>query len=248
MSTNGIPSSWKRIRDTLVNNFSDHRDETALYTDLSMMTQGHNTPHVFYEKGQTLLTTIMTYVELHEEVQTTIEAKRQLYKNLALQTFLRGLNEPYGSRIRCMRPPTLEKALEYVQEEMNIVYLQQKNHVVHKSIRPEAGPKPFDFSVQKNLNMPSTSWQPKPFQFQQFRQPFQGPSRTQQIFRALPRSNMSTGFRIPPRNNFPSNQNRPTPMSGVSHPIVRQIPRHPPTETREFMEIHLLRTISKQKK
>lgn len=110
LATNGVPTTWQGIRDTLINNFSDHRDETALYTDLSLLNQGTDTPHVFYEKCQNLLSTIMAYVQLHEQVATTIDAKRTLYKNLALQTYVRGLNEPLGSRIRCMRPPTLEKA------------------------------------------------------------------------------------------------------------------------------------------
>lgn len=116
LATNGTPSNWQGIRNTLVNNFSDHRDESALYTDLSMLVQGSDTPQVFYERVQNLLSTIMTYVELHDSVETTVEAKRSLYKKLALQAYLRGLNDPLGSRIRCMRPHSLEDALQFAQE------------------------------------------------------------------------------------------------------------------------------------
>lgn len=38
-----------------------------------------------------------------------------------------GLKGPLGSRVRCMRPETLEKALEYVQDVMNDIYLQQRD-------------------------------------------------------------------------------------------------------------------------
>lgn len=125
INSNGIPESWQGIRNALINNFSDQRDETALYNDLSLLSQGNSTPIEFYDKCQNLFSTIMTYVTLHEAVGTTIEAKRELYRKLTMQSFVRGLKEPLGSRIRCMRPATIEKALEFVQEELNVMYLQQ---------------------------------------------------------------------------------------------------------------------------
>lgn len=125
--SNGIPENWQGIRSALINNFADHRDETALYSDLSLQTQGSNTPQEFYERCQNLFSTIMTYISLHETVSTTIEAKRTLYKKLTLQAFLRGLKDPLGCRIRCMRPETMEKALEFVQDELNTLYLQNRN-------------------------------------------------------------------------------------------------------------------------
>lgn len=46
----------------------------------------------------------MTYVTLREPISTTVEEKRKLYKKVTMQAFVRGLKEPLGSRIRCMRP------------------------------------------------------------------------------------------------------------------------------------------------
>ncbi|XP_028041295.1 mucin-1-like [Bombyx mandarina] len=69
----------------------------------------------------------MAYVSLHENVNTTIEAKRELYSKLTLQAYLRRLKDPLGYRIRCMRPASTEKALEFVQEELNTLYLQHRN-------------------------------------------------------------------------------------------------------------------------
>ncbi|CAB3262530.1 unnamed protein product [Arctia plantaginis] len=125
INSNGVPDNWLDIRNALINNFADQRDETALYNDLSLATQGQRTPQEFYDHCQTLFSTIMTYVSLHDNIPTTVEAKRNLYRKSTMQAFVRGLREPLGSRIRCMRPPTIEKALEYVQEEMNTMYLQQ---------------------------------------------------------------------------------------------------------------------------
>lgn len=127
INSNGIPQTWNGIRSALINNFADHRDETSLYNDLALLTQGSSTPQEYYEKCQNLFSTIMTYISLHETIESTIEAKRTLYKKLTLQAYLRGLRDPLGSCIRCMRPETIEKALEFVHEELNILYMQRRN-------------------------------------------------------------------------------------------------------------------------
>lgn len=241
INSNGIPESWQGVRNALINNFSDQRDETALYNDLSLLNQGANTPVEFYDKCQNLFSTIMTYVTLHESLGTTIEAKRELYRKLTLQSYLRGLKEPLGSRIRCMRPPTLEKALEFVQEEINVMYLHQRNEnfdrrgnsAPHQQtaamqkvqpLIPFSQPKPFNF-VQ-----PQFSWQ-RPMMQQQQNPVFHPsahtqqrlPSRTQQMFRAPPPNYQPhNAFRFPP-HNVPQNT-RPQPMSGVSHFVSRQLP------------------------
>lgn len=60
INSNGIPENWQGIRNALINNFADHKDETALYSDLSLQTQGSSTPQEFYERCQNLCSTIMT--------------------------------------------------------------------------------------------------------------------------------------------------------------------------------------------
>lgn len=232
LATNGTPSDWNGIRATLINSFSDHRDESSLYSDLSMLSQGNDTPHIFYERIQNLLGTIMTYVELHDDITTTVEAKRTLYKKLALQTYLKGLHEPLGSRIRCMRPPTLEKALEFAQEELNIIYMQNKNFYPRKITQQTPTFRTNNFNPFLNKQISQQSHMNNSQMLPHLNnKPYQGPSRTQQMFRALPRSNMSTGFRIPHRETLHtqhqrqvSNQTHGQPMSGISHPKARTLP------------------------
>lgn len=238
INSNGIPDNWQGIRTALINNFSDQRDETALYRDLSLATQGNKTPQEFYEHCQTLFSTIMTYVTLHESIPTTIEAKRALYKKVTMQAFVKGLKEPLGSRIRCMRPDTIEKALEYVQEELNVIYLQERSDFQ----KPSSSNKPDNHSSQPvsympsrfpNLPGPIPNWPspvglrpnqtpPQPFKFNpnmnQQQPQYRMPTRTQQMFRAMPQSYNAQGnvFRLPPRNIPPQNLG-PKPMSGVQH-------------------------------
>lgn len=218
INSNGIPDNWLGIKNALVNNFADHRDETALYSDLSLETQGSSTPQEFYERCQNLFSTIMTYVSLHETLDTTIQAKRDLYRKLTLQAYLRGLKDPLGSRIRCMRPESMEKALEFVQEELNMLYMQERSGNGSSSRKDWQRPisnaakfnLPFNNYVprltngfgqeptkQPIFNMAGPS-RPNPMQAspnqgwrpnQTFQpQPPRGPTRTQQMFRAPPQN------------------------------------------------------------
>lgn len=250
INANGIPDNWLSIRNALINNFADQRDETTLYNDLSLSTQGQKSPQEFYDHCQTLFSTIMTYITLHEDVATTIEAKRALYRKLTMQAFVRGLQEPLGSRIRCMRPETIEKALEYVQEEINISYLQQRNESVSK---PQTTPKvhhstPMHTPKPSQMQMPPVMWtvppmqrpvpqMPHPSRFapqqgfginpmhSQYQPQVRMPSRTQQMFSARPPSYnpQSNLFRLPPRNQ-PSQALVPKEMSGVQKFYPRPLP------------------------
>jgi hypothetical protein len=167
INSNGIAEDWESIKQALINNFSDQRNETALYNDLMLVTQGNNSPQEFYDRCVNLFSTIMTYVTLHETIDTTIAAKRTLYKKLTMQAFVRGLKEPLGSRIRCMRPDSVEKALEFVQEELNVMYLQNRNEPVDK--KPQL-PRPMPMGF---MTMPGY----KPFNF-----PGQAPPMSNQRF------------------------------------------------------------------
>lgn len=248
INSNGIPSDWNGIRNSLINNFADQRDETALYNDLALLTQGQSSPQEFYERCQNLFSTIITYVTLHDNLVTTIEAKRQLYKKLTLQAYVRGLRDPLGARVRCMRPQSIEQALEFVQEEINTLYLQQRNERIPdrksqlqpmfnpQNFRPNPFNQPMTMQPVKpvTFNMPGPSrMQPPMLPPQQWRPNFpqqqnmQGPSRTQQMFRALPPNYnpQSNVFKMSPRNPpFTANTQGPKPMSGVSHYASKPLP------------------------
>lgn len=248
INSNGIPEDWSGIKKALINNFSDQRDETALYNDLMVATQGNMSPQEFYDKCVNLFSTIMTYVSLHDTISTTVDAKRTLYRKLTLQAYVRGLKEPLGSRIRCMRPESIEKALEYVHDELNVMYLQQRNnslperrpHVSHTmpTAMPPAPHKLFNSSAAHTSHWPGpnqfyfqgkspnyTNQQP----FNQFNrgnnQAYNIPSRTQQMFRAPPPNYnpQQNKFSLPPQNRF-NNQHGPKPMSGVSHYVAKPMP------------------------
>lgn len=247
LNSNGVPEDWDSIKTALINNFSDQRDETALYNDLMLATQGNRSPQEFYDRCVNLYSTIMTYITLHETIKTTIEAKRTLYGKLTMQAFCRGLSEPLGSRVRCMRPDSIQQALKFVQDELNVNYIQSCNRAAtYTDKKPvSVAPMPvasFSGSLpqSKPFNPPARiaplpNWQPRqsmwkpnvPFnQPVQFNRPVAMPTRTQQIFRAPPPNYnpYQQNFQLPPRNVF-QNQG-PKPMSGVSHYVAKERPLH----------------------
>lgn len=260
INSNGIPETWEGIRNSLINNFADQRDETALYNDLALLTQGAATPQEFYEKCQNLFSIIMTYISLHETVPSTIEAKRSLYKKLTLQAYLRGLRDPLGSRIRCMRPDSIEKALEYVHDEMNTLYLQQRNESLPErkmqstsSFNPNrfsyvqspvALTPPRAFTFPPAINMPGP---PKPInlppqrpmQIWRPQMPYnRGPTRTQQMFSAPPPNYrpQSNVFKLPQQRPGYSHNTGPQPMSGVSHYVTKPFPPRPQLSGHDWMK------------
>lgn len=201
INSNGIPETWEGIRGALINNFADQRDESSLYTDLSVITQGNSTPQEFYEKCQNLFGTIITYISLHETDAGAIESKRSLYKKLTLKSYLRGLRDPLGSRVRCMRPDTIEKALEFTQEEMNTLYMQQRN----------------DQLPEKKSQSTSSMHSSNPYKLS-----FSNP---QPVMLPPPRA-----FNFPAPNNFssPNNFSMPNNMPGPSRNFNFQPPRPMP--------------------
>lgn len=211
------------------------------------MAQGPATPQEFYERCQNIFSIIMTYVSLHETVATTVEAKRSLYKKLTLQAYMRGLRDPLGARIRCMRPDTIEKALEYVHEEENTLYLQQRSdRLPERKMQSTSSlnmPK-FSSSLQQPLALPPMQSvrfppiniqgpsrifdvrSPRPMPIWKPQMPLnRGPSRTQQMFSAPPLNYrpQSNIFRMPQAKNSyqPPTNLGPQPMSGVSHYVTK---------------------------
>lgn len=221
-------NSWDDIKNTLLQNFGDQRDENCLNQDLVNLRQKLNeTPYQYHERVLHLLNIICNYVDLHSDAAER-QCKRKFFTKQALTTFLAGLKEPLGATIRAMRPTTLAEALQFISEEDNIKYLQkcnQPNIMGNKNPitqHPQNHFKPNQYS--QNYFHPSFSQmnvQQRPMTFPQ-----------QQTFSQFPRGPVNIQRHPnPPPQRFPTNsqtfgrpqnvwrptfnapQNKPTPMS-----------------------------------
>lgn len=218
------------------------RSETTLVAELSSARQGRRSPQDFYEHCLSLFNILMNCVKLNETVQVKIDLKQELYKASTMKAFIAGLNQPLGSTIRSMRSSTIEEAFQFIQEELNILYLQRRNE--HGQVDNYPGNRYAQIPVPRSNFQPVQFMSPQfnnrempvqGFRFAQPRQPYKFndrppvqssyrmPSRTQQMFGAQPPNYnpKSNVFRMPSRNpqKFSS-----SPMSGVRQFTPRALP------------------------
>ena len=147
-------NNWVDLRNVLVRNFSDQRDESCLNRDLTSMRQKPTkTPKQFYERVLHTLNIICLYIDIHENIAANRILKRNLYQDLALKTFLAGLRDPLGTTIRTMRPNDLAEAIQFVNQEENISYFQNLRNL---NFKPQNSP---PRQPKQNFN-PSQYFQP----------------------------------------------------------------------------------------
>lgn len=138
-------TSWTELKDVLLRNFSDQRDEACLNRDMTMLRQMSNeTAQKFYDRVIHLLNLICSYVNLHETSEEAKTLKCNLYQELALKMYLAGIREPLGTTIRCMKPTKLSEALQYVIQEENVRYFQSTSSKfsMQPPRKPFESPKP----------------------------------------------------------------------------------------------------------
>lgn len=203
----GTEPNWNDIKSTLTTHFSDKRDETSLTRDLFKLTQT-NTVEEFYGSVSHSISLLVNLLNLNEQNNAVIMAKKTLYQELGLKVFLSGLKEPLGPIIRAQTPRNLKDALRLCLEENNYNYVKNPFRTAPQ-IPPKpqfSQPKPITIPYPKPFQFPQPShyhsFQPKTFQPYQAR-PLQAPQmRQQQFFQQNP-------FQHPQRNPFQFNQPKP---------------------------------------
>lgn len=222
VTINGV-SSWNEIKQVLIKNFADQRDENCLNRDLINMRQENETAQEFYNRCMHMLSTIINYVNLHEQDENKKICKRDFFSTQTLKAFLSGLKDPLGVTIRTMRPEDMPTALQYIKEEENIHYLQKRQGPQNNFQRPldlnkfaphNLPPRPVAFP---NLNRPMYSQRQNPSPFQNNYRPNYPNSnlyRNNQWNRPQYPYNPSRQFSGPQSNNRPGPSK---PMSGFSY-------------------------------
>lgn len=240
VAISGSSSNWNGIKDTLIQNFGDQRDENCLNQDLVNLRQKPNeTPSQFHERVTHLLNTICNYVDLKCDVRQR-NSKRDFFRKQALKTFLAGLREPLGSTIRAMRPDDLTQALQYITEEDNIRYYQRSQTFTTPTVpkKPDThtfnnspnvlnnqqfNRSPTGFNNQRNFQQPQFRPPPPYFSNQVMNQFPRGPINYQK-YSNQQQQKFLTNSQVfgKPQNVWKPNPNvqkhipKPTPMSGIS--------------------------------
>ncbi|KAF2903723.1 hypothetical protein ILUMI_02453 [Ignelater luminosus] len=112
-------NTWPKLKSVLQKNSGDNRNEITLSLDLQRLSQGRSSIKVFYESILKHLNFLMTAIE-------NGKTKQSYDQNVALQVFLTGLNEPYGSMMRAKDPSTLVDAIRFLEKEELVRYRQRQ--------------------------------------------------------------------------------------------------------------------------
>lgn len=171
----------------------------------------------FYSEIIELLATMTNHVQIHEVDPNVVKAKRELFTEMCLNTFLSGLREPLGSTVRAMKPDSLAVAFSYCIKEQNIFYTKSDNNTrilaSNKIVTPKISN--FDLFNQRTKTSQNT---PHP----QFNIPT--PQRQFNLNSANPMArNMPFSNPYPRLQNNPFQQNR----NLFSVPRVNSSPQFP---------------------
>lgn len=237
----GTELRWEEIKATLLTHFNDKRDEVSLTRDLFKITQVGSIED-FYGNISHNVALLVNQLNLNEQNDDVVKAKKTFYQDLGLKVFLSGLKDPLGPIIRAQAPKTLKEALRLCLEEKN--YHHGKTFPQEKPFQPFKTPpipqgKPFQpFKPppipQTKPFQPFQPYKPPPFPQARPFQPFQpykfSPTSQVKPFQPL---QSSQRFSNPFSRNFSSsfgNQN-PNPIKTDPSAKFRQadfVKRNPP--------------------
>ncbi|KAJ8977554.1 hypothetical protein NQ317_019129 [Molorchus minor] len=238
-------NTWEELKDTLTRNIADQRDEACLNRDLVLLRQYQNEkPQQFFDTSRCLqiLNLLCSYVDAHEATADAKVLKRNIYNNLALNTFLVGVRESLGTTLRCMRSTSMTQAFtnkpynKYASAQNKPPAPSQKQNNNFQNSHPT---QQFGFQNQNNFRRPQNNFVGPQTNFGRFQntfsnQPSQFQNRVNNQSQGFSRN--SQMFRPPQQNVFKPNQNnqnfpKATPMSvstrQTSSNNVRQ-PMRPP--------------------
>lgn len=146
----GTPLEWEAIKDNLITHYADKRNETNLVRDLYSTSQGSDSLEKYFARIIDIQSTIINHVKLNESSAIVIRAKRDLYQEMCLNTFLAGLREPMGSMIRAMQPTSLTEAFTNCLKEQNMSYMKKSNNVNVLPVPQRTAPKFLNGNATRN--------------------------------------------------------------------------------------------------
>lgn len=197
-------SSWLEIKQALQLSFGDQRNIDCLVQDLIVLRPHKSeSPYNFGMRVQDSRSLIVAKINSINMIPEEKILNLKNYDDLALKTFLRGLNGQLQNNVRLRNPDSLEKAMSLVIEEENFMYAQQRPNTINsQTFHPYKRITPVQNNQIKNSN-------PKNFQYNPFRPP---------IHNQPPRQHNNQHFQYSPnqKQNFQmQHQFLPVPMEGV---------------------------------
>lgn len=214
------PPSWIALKTLLLNKYKDPRSEQLLLTNLTSCFQKHSqTFEQYATELQSRLQSLKECVSLNTEDGAERNAKNVMFDNIAKNTFIAGVKEPYNTYLMNLQPISLDDCINKcrIYDDLkqqtnyhNFLRNSTQKHQQKPSFKPPQIQQIPTFSQPIRPNFSNFS---RPFpEMQRPRAPFYQPQMRPNVFG--------------PQNNSARQSQKPTPMSISTRqtPIQQQIP------------------------
>lgn len=131
--------TWEQLKTLLTQHFGDPRSEECIAIELETLKMKQGESYLeFCNRIQSVRSILISKVNQLSDIGIRT-SKISIYNNMALNVFLYNLSENLIRAVRMKMPGTLEKALEYVLEEVN--FYEQYN-LRSKMLKPQVQAQP----------------------------------------------------------------------------------------------------------
>lgn len=128
ISYNIFNENWSSIKNCLSLHYADKRDQRTLEHQLSTLTQGNKSIDEFYANVNHQLSLIINKVKTEQYNTETMNVLSEMYRNRALDVFVRGLSGDISKMLTIQRPINLPEAYSSCLEIQNLNF---RNLPVH---------------------------------------------------------------------------------------------------------------------
>lgn len=204
-------SNWAQLKDFLTTQFGERKCYAHLLTDLQECKQLANENVTQYSlRLETCLSQLLTEINLLNIKQYELPGRTAAMNDLALHTFILGLQPRISNNVRVQSPKTLNHAINIATSEERILQFMRKTHEPNKFKpsnvsggfrRPDYQPRPsynFEQKPQVFQNKPQV-FQNKPQVFPVQCRYCKAPGHT--IDNCRKREYNNRRFQVPPREN-----------------------------------------------
>lgn len=115
------PLIWDEIKSNLTRMYSNKKTEACLLSELQLFADNLSLGQLFFGISK-IKSQLFSSFQSNGESTAVIEAKKTLYNQVCLNTFIKGLREPLKTLIRLKDPKTIEQAYEQCKVEQSLSY------------------------------------------------------------------------------------------------------------------------------
>lgn len=127
--------NWQQLEDFLKSQFGDKKHYAALLSDMQECRQSNSeTVHQFALRIESNLSKLLSkiYISIPTSKKGKLTGRVAAMQDLALHTFVSGLNQRLSTVVRCRDPKRLNEAINFASSEEKLFQASQRRNVQKK--------------------------------------------------------------------------------------------------------------------